>query len=94
MSKDMKRIKITKSRYITKKKTVTIWNIKEEESMINVCRKYYLDCLCLFPCLYVIVNIIQTLFLFTQFGIVMLINSLMWNKNLENVTCTKTIEIL
>ena len=90
----MKRIKITKSRYVTKKKTVTIWNIKEEESMINVRGKYYLDCLCLFPYLYVIVNIIQTLFLFTQFGIVMLINSLMWNKNLENVTCTKTIEIL
>ena len=90
----MKRIKITKSRYVTKKKTVTIWNIKEEQSMINVCRKYYLDCLCLFPYLYVIVNIIQTLFLFTQFGIVMLINSLMWNKNQEYVTSTKTIEIL
>ena len=90
----MKRIKITKSRYVTKKKTVTIWNIKEEQSMINVRRKYYLDCLCLFPYLYVIVNIIQTLFLFTQFGIVMLINSLMWNKNQEYVTSTKTIEIL
>ena len=85
----MKRIKITKSRYVTKKKTVTIWNIKEEQSMINVRRKYYLDCLCLFPYLYVIVNIIQTLFLFTRFDIVMLMNSLIWNKNLENVTCTK-----